>query len=154
MVTTNLKKEPRSDIIAKMFSPRFGLLLVVLFGLFVPGRSSQDMLRYKVCTAEELRRSVDQFCIRIAERQTGVGDSMPYGAPASLDISSELESHTELVEVIKASRSYARFRARQQDIHHKRDFEVQGSRLCDYLNYCCNESCVISTKELAPYCRG
>lgn len=99
---------------------------------------------------------MDQFCIRIGER--GLNDLIPstsYGAVGSIDMSTRSgKSESTLIDVLKASRSYGRSRVRQGDGYFKRDFEVQGSKLCDYLNYCCNESCVISTKELAPYCKG
>lgn len=120
-------------------------------------------IRYKVCTTEELRKSVEQVCIRLAARDGGsnVGVS-PYGSIVPGD-GSELESldgvnlsDEALLDILKLSRPYlprAKVGAmpRLPPIRlYKRSSD--NCEMCEYLDSCCNHSCVINPRHLDLYC--
>lgn len=114
-------------------------------------------LRYKVCTAEELRRSVEQVCMRLGRDANSLLSLGPYGSIASGIDSGGLSSDAALLEILKMSRPYVPGRMRTQVKQlsqqlFKRSQESSGAQFCDYLDSCCNQSCVIDPEDLAPYC--
>jgi len=136
-------------------------------------RARGQELRYKVCTAEELRRLVEQFCMRLG-RESNVLSLSPYGS-VGLEAGgggggSGEQSDLALVEILRASRRLAsgrsgarsgrqeqpQLRPQPQSQHlFKRDHKSTSGRaavVCDYLESCCQESCVISAEDLGPFC--
>lgn len=130
------------------------ILLLVLDQGRVAVQAGPLGLRYKVCTVEELRRSVEQICIRYERDSDSSLSLTPYGSVSNMRNVEEANSEV-LLEILKASVPYSQSRLRSRPQKHlfKRDEDSQNERLCDYLDSCCHESCVISPEDLAPHCK-
>lgn len=163
----------------RSFLPLLVILAITLSSLL----SSQyvveasEQFRYQVCTADELRKCVEQVCMRISTRDKDTGLSVgPFGSVSPAESPSILVSSSdnlrttpltdaELMQVLKASKPYARGNRKrsqtqqQQQQQHNRELRLQrrnaplsDTELCDYLDTCCNRSCVINPMDLATFC--
>ena len=155
----------------ELFKMKFLVLACVVLISIVLNRQVESLeLRYKVCTVEDLRRSVEQVCMRLGRDTNSLLSLGPYGSIASsLDNDAPLQvSEESLIEILKASKLYGSTRLRQgqqsrlpiklASMQHNRKLfkRAQDSstlQLCDYLDSCCNQSCVIDPEDLAPHCR-
>lgn len=135
------------------------ILMVLMANLIGRHQVSGLELKYKVCTAEELRRSIEQFCMRLGRDGGSLLSLGPYGSVSTKVV--DVNSEGALLEVLRLSKPYARQRAGRmvggkprklsQQLF-KRDQDSFGTELCNYLDSCCNQSCVIDPEDLAPYC--
>lgn len=112
-------------------------------------------LRYQVCTVEELRRYLEQFCMRLGRDTNSFLSMSPYGSMSALEGSPGQDS--VLIDILRASRplhghSGSRQWLSKRQHHVKRDQEAASPTLCDYLVSCCKESCVIDPEDLLPRC--
>jgi hypothetical protein len=121
-------------------------------------------IRYKVCSAEELRQEIEHTCMRFASRDGNSNLSLnPYGSSLS---SSQLKnedwikpSDADLIKFIQVSQTRGRRQlanprrlvSRKQLF--KRSLSPSIEELCDYIDSCCNRSCSINVEDLAPFCR-
>lgn len=134
-------------------------ILAIVLVLSLSNRYVQSLeLRYKVCTAEELRRSVEQFCMRLGRSTNSALSLSPYGSISAIEVAGGRSDQTldeTLIEIIKASRiKSSRVRSLRAQRLVKRDQESKSMELCDYLSSCCNESCVINPMDLIPHCKS
>lgn len=145
------------------------ILLAAMFQPTVVHQATGFEIRYKVCTTEELRKSVEQVCIRLAARGENSNLAIsPYGVPMSMDsqpqagtdgmaLDQATLTEADLLEILKFSRPYHRGRRvnmSPQPLRPKMIFKrgTETSELCEYLETCCNRSCVIDPKHLNLYC--
>lgn len=105
--------------------------------------------RYQICTAKDLVKSIDEICMRHGKVQNSGLVMTPYGTiNSSTDVPDEI-----LLEILKNAGSYrrrrmnfiGRFRREQVD-------PSSTSELSDYIDTCCQQSCVLYPENVAPYC--
>lgn len=98
----------------------------------------------RVCTAEHLRKTVEEFCMRLGRDTNSVQFISPYGSVGFSDpeFDSTPYSDAMLIEILKSasplpssSQGLRRLFRRSQEAD------------------CCHESCVISPEHLAPHCK-
>lgn len=147
----------------KMKSLMLSILLAIFYLTIVKDAETFE-IRYKVCSSEELSKSVKQVCMRLAARDGNSDLSIsPYGSlSVEFDGSEGVDlaplSDSALLEILKLSRPYHRGRkyVMQQQVRHqplyKRSADNSNSELSEYLKACCNQSCLIDPKHLDLYC--
>lgn len=130
--------------------------LVLVLSSITRGVDSLE-LKYKVCTAEELRQSVEEFCMGHGTRDTNSFLSLsPYGSINAMG-TPNYELNGPLLDILKASRSLSSMRGLYAKQHPRQLFKrTQDSSdeppLCDYIDSCCVEGCVINQEDLLPHC--
>ena len=131
------------------------ILFALLVVLSITNQQSESLeLRYKVCTVEELRHCLQQFCMRLGEREgtNSVQMLSPFGSVSnSQEVNYEVSAidfQAHVDEILKASRPLSS-RIRTHSVYMKR--ELSGDR-APSVDSCCQESCVIDPEDLASHC--
>lgn len=105
--------------------------IVLVLGIYLDSVNSLE-LKYKVCTAEELRNYVELVCMRMGRSSNTLLSLSPYG---TIDV---LDGSVAMLDILKASHQSARNRKRSQD--------------SPSINTCCQETCSIKPEDLVPHC--
>lgn len=124
------------------------LILIIVLNMFL-GQAMCLQYRYQICTAKDLIKSINEICMRHGKAQNSGLQMSPYGTiRSSTDVPDEL-----LLEILKNARTHKsmrtnfirRFRREQVD-------PSSASELGDYIDTCCQQSCVLYPENVAPYC--
>ena len=117
--------------------------LLIVLSLIAESYSSLRELRFQVCTVEELRSHVEQFCIRHGRDDLSNPELGPYGTINGADSDRAL---IEILSYAKVERTHLPVASDNWKV--KRDYTSAK----DFIDTCCIESCVIKPEYLAPHC--
>lgn len=141
-----------------MIQVKIAFVFVTLASLFVI-ESSQFEMRYQVCTAEEMRQYMADFCMRMSARDTSSLLSVnPFGSIGNVDSESEQTegADSRLIHVLRASTpitKYRRLLAETRTLRlHKRSLDEPKGDLLQFLGRCCSETCLINAEQLLASC--
>lgn len=124
------------------------LLLLVCFRTY-----SVFSLELKACSAEDLRKNIEKFCIRYARTKSSSMEQNAYGSLMPLTVHSpslELNSGKLFSKLVKPE---SRTR-RTLDAEHPRRRVAKRQQLDskDYLDACCSLGCEIETDDVMSIC--
>lgn len=129
------------------------VLCLLLASLTALGQSFE----LKVCSVEDLRRSIENACIRFSRDWGSRTDLGPYGA-----VMASPPLGVDEIRVLQAARSKRNHQSHQRKRHHKRTHH-HARRLRrhkrhreivtrDYVDKCCNEGCEVDAEVIQSIC--